>query len=173
MGGLISILLVPISIGVLGDYIPIFGSRNPGMFDKFFALLLSVSFSLGYAIFLATARKYYIGEITRVSIKNLLWGVTAGAFVKMMIAFILFHFIYLKVLQPETLSALLNRLQPMIKYDTLNYIYGWLLNFKPVFLTSAYFIVFVSLLYIAIPWTSVLFASRKIRRQIAQEEKWK
>ncbi len=173
VGGLINLLLIPISIGVIDDYIPIFGNHNPGLFDKTFAMLLCISFSLGYAIFLTTIRKYYIGEITKSSIRNLLWGVTAGGFFKMAIAFIFFHFMYLKGFDEDFLTMVLLKLPPFVKYDTLNAIYGWLQGLRPVFLTSAYFVLCVTLLYVSIPWISVFLASRKTRKLMAMEERWK
>jgi len=173
IGGLINLLLIPISIGVIDDYIPIFGNHHPGLFDKGFALLVSLSFYLGYSLLLTTARKYYIGEITRHAFKNLLWGVTIGAFFKMFIAFIFFHFMYLFGLEEGFLTKVLHKLYPVVKYDTLNSIYEWLQGFRPVFLTSAYFVLCVTVLYIGIPWISVFFASRKTRRLMAMEEKWK
>ncbi|MBI4594766.1 MAG: hypothetical protein HY730_00120 [Candidatus Tectomicrobia bacterium] len=173
IGGLINLLLIPISIGVIDDYIPIFGNRHPGLFDKGFALFLSISFYLGYSLLLATARKYYIGEITRNAFKNLLRGVTAGALFKMVIAFIFFHFMYLFGLEEGFLTKALYKLYPIVKYDTLNAIYQWLLGMRPIFLTSAYFIVCATLIYISIPWISVLLAARKTRRLMDLEDKWR
>ncbi|MBI4594795.1 MAG: hypothetical protein HY730_00270 [Candidatus Tectomicrobia bacterium] len=172
VGGLVNLLLIPISIGVVDEYIPIFGNHDPGLFDKAFALLLSLSFYLGYALLLTTIRSKYIGQLTKYAIKNLFWGVTAGASLKMVIAFIFFHFMYLFGLEEEFLTRALYKLYPIVKYNTLNSIYVWLLGLRPVFLTSAYFVLLATVLYVSIPWLSVFLASRKTQKRIAMEEKW-
>ena len=51
--GLVTALLTPVAIGVIEQYIPMFGDANPSIFDKFSAFLLALGFSLGYAIFMA------------------------------------------------------------------------------------------------------------------------
>ena len=51
--GLISAFLTPIAIGVIEKYIPIFGSYDATLYDKFFAFLIAVSFTVGYAFFFA------------------------------------------------------------------------------------------------------------------------
>ncbi len=164
--------LTPLSIGVMLDLVPVFGKAQADTFDKIFAMLMAVSFSLGYSIFLALTSKYYIGELTKACVKKLLQGATVGAFLKMAISVIVFHFMYFKVLTEDTLSSILLKFYPFIRYESLNATYAWLLEFKPVFLTLAYFTVFVSLIYVAIPWMSVLVFSGKIRRRMKREEKW-
>lgn len=170
--GIISALLMPFAFGVVERYIPIFGSYNPSLFDRIFALVLSVSFSIAHAVFIAFAGKYYIGSISKAAIKNLLGGFICGALLKMIIAFILFHTIYFFFLSPEFLSRNLLKLRHFIKYETLNKVYHFLLEFKPVFLISSYFLVFATFLMIAIPVVSIIISSRRTRKEIEREGKW-
>lgn len=172
ISGFISALMTPIALGVIEEYIPIFGSRNPSTFDKGFALILSISYSLGYALFLANLGKYYIGEITKTSVKNLLGGFVAGSLLKMAIVFLFFHFTYFVLLEPARLAKFLIRFSYVINETRLEAIYQWILNFKPIFLTSSYFVVFTTLLTIAIPIVSILIKSRKTRKLMALEASW-
>jgi hypothetical protein len=100
-------------------------------------------------------------------------GLITGAILKMILAFILFHFIYFVVLEPHRLANFLIKLKWLAKYETLNSIYLWLLDFKPVFLTSAYFIVFTTFLLIVIPTGSIFIRSRKTKKLMEKETQWK
>lgn len=174
VSGLISAMLTPIAVGVIERYIPIFGSYEPSFFDKFFAFILAMSFSLGYGIFIATVGKYYIGGISRAAIRNLMGGLIVGALVKLIIVFILFHFIYFVVLDPTRVASFLIRFRASgVKYEVLDSIYRFLMDFRPVFLTSAYFVVFTTILLIAIPAVSIFVGSRRTKRAMQQEEMWK
>ena len=79
--GIVSALLTPIAIGVIEQYIPMFGDTSPTLFDTYSAFLLALSFSLGYAIFMAKASTCFIGEYTRAMVLNLLGGMIFGAIV--------------------------------------------------------------------------------------------
>lgn len=170
--GIISALLTPFAFGVIEKHIPIFGSYSPSTFDRFFALVLSISFAIAHAVFISFSGKYYIGSISKSAISSLLWGFILGALLKMVIAFILFHTIYFYLLSPDFLSKNLLKFSHFIKYETLNKIYKFLIEFRPVFLTSSYFIVFTTILMIAIPIVSIIIGSRKTRKEIEKEEKW-
>ncbi|MEM2991358.1 MAG: hypothetical protein QXQ02_09285 [Halobacteria archaeon] len=172
ISGLVSALLTPIAIGVMEKYLPIFGSTNPSLYDKAFALLLAVSFSIGYAVFISTVGKYYIGGISKAAINNMMAGFIIGALFKLFVAFILFHFIYFVILDPDKLARILLGFKFVLKYNTLNSIYQWLINFRPVFLTSAYLVVATTLLLIIIPVGSIIVQSRRTKRIMEMEKTW-
>lgn len=172
LSGIVSALLMPFAFGVIEKYIPIFGSYDPSLFDRIFALVLSVSFSIAHAVFIAFAGKYYIGSISKSAIKNLLAGFISGALLKMIIIFILFHTIYFYFLSHDFLVRNLLKFRRFIKYETLEKVYRFLTEFKPVFLTSSYFIIFTTFLMVAIPVLSILISSRKTRAEIEKEERW-
>lgn len=173
ISGMISALLTPFAIGVVERYIPIFGTYETSLFDRIFAFAIALSFTLGYAFFFANLGKYYIGGITKSAIKNLLGGVVTGATLKMFIAFMGFHFIYFVLLDPHRLADWLLKLSGTLKHETLNGIYLWLLEFRPVFLTSAYFVVFTTVLMIVIPIIGIMKGARKTRKIMHQENAWK
>lgn len=172
LSGIISALLMPFAFGVVEKHIPIFGSHDPSLFDRIFALVLSISFSIAHAVFIAFVGKYYIGSISKSAIRSLLQGFITGALVKMVAVFIFFHTVYFYLLSPSFLSKNLLKFRQFIKYETLNKIYHFLLEFRPVFLTSSYFLVFATILMIAIPVSSIIVGSRKTKREIEKEKKW-
>ena len=171
--GLISAMLTPLAIGVFELYIPIFGTRDPSVFDRVFAFLLAISFTIGYSFFFAGLGKYYIGEISKAAIKNLIGGVLTGAILKLVIAFLAFHFIYFVVLEPHTFARWLLKLDRFVKYETLNRFYQWMGIFRPVFLTSSYFVAFTTAIMIFVPLSGIYWGSRKTQKIMAQEDKWK
>lgn len=173
LSGVVSALLLPFAFGVFQRYIPIFGAYVPSFFDKAFALILAISFSVAYSVFVAFTGKYYIGSISKSAIKNLVGGFIIGAVLKMVIMFILFHTIYFLILSPDFLSRNLLKLRPFIKHASLEGIYTFLLGFRPVFLSSAYFVIFTTLLMIGIPLISIFISSRKTMEAIDREKEWK
>ncbi|MEI7636065.1 MAG: hypothetical protein WCJ37_02080 [Syntrophus sp. (in: bacteria)] len=173
ISGLISAFLTPIAIGVVEKYLPIFGSYDPNGYDKFFAFMLAIGFTVGYACMFASLGKYFIGEITKTAIKNLLFGVAAGAIIKAILAFLAFHFIYYVLLEPQFLANWLQKISWLVKHDSLNALYRWLLEFRPVFLISAYFVLFTTTLLVTIPAAGIFLGSRKTSNIISQENEWK
>jgi len=173
LSGMVSALLIPFAFGVIERNIPIFGSYEPSLFDRVFALILAVSFSVAYAIFISMVGGYYIGNLPKLAIKNLLGGFFTGALLKMIIVFILFHTIYFYLLSPDFLIRNLLKLRPFIKHETLERIYTFLIEFKSVFLTSSYFVIFTTLLMIGIPLLSILVSSKRTKAEIEKEQRWK
>jgi hypothetical protein len=171
--GLVSAFLTPVAIGVIEKYLPIFGSYDPTLYDKFFAFLIAVSFTVGYAFFFASLGKYYIGEISKAAIKNLIAGLVSGAILKFVIAFMAFHFIYFIVLEPDRLGAWMLKLTWLIRIENMDRLYQWLGEFRPVFLTSAYFVAFTTFLMVAIPITGIYMGARKSSRVMNNENEWK
>lgn len=172
ISGLVSTLLSPFAIGVMEKYIPIFGDTNPTLFDAIFAFFLSISFTLGYAIFYGSLGKYYVGAVSKAAIKNLLSGLASGAILKMFIAFVGFHFLYFKVLEPSRLEKLLQYFQNVLEYNVLNAIYVWLVEFRPVFLTASYLVVFTTMLMVGIPLIAIAISHNRLRQEMEAEEKW-
>jgi hypothetical protein len=172
LSGIVSALLMPFAFGVIERYIPIFGSYNPSLFDRIFAIVLSISFSIAHSVFISLTGKYYIGSISKSAIKNLLGGFISGALLKLVIAFILFHTIYFYFLSQKFLTRNLLKLSPFIKYETLKKVYLFLMEFRPVFLISSYFLIFSTFLMIIIPILSILISSRRTRKEIEREERW-
>jgi len=139
--GLIMALLTPLSMGVLEKMIPIFGSADPSAFDTFYVLLLTLFYLIGYGFFLGVGVRSFYGEYTHSMVKNLLGGIAAAAALKVFIVFLLFHLIYIKILTQEHILSLVNYMTKYVSIEKLAGPYKWLLEFRPVFLTSAWFVV--------------------------------
>lgn len=173
VSGLISALLTPLAIGVIEKNLPIFGSYEPTSYDQCFAFIIAIGFTVGYSMFFGSLGKFYIGEITKSAIKNLLQGVVAGAIIKMIIAFLAFHFLYFVVTEPHYLAGMMLKMRWLISYTTLNKLYSWLQDFRPVFLLSSYFVVFTTALLIILPIVGVYRGSRKTGAIMTNEKLWK
>lgn len=166
--GIVTALLTPVAIGVIEQYIPMFGDANPTLFDKFSAFLLALGFSIGYAIFMAKTATCYIGKYTRAMILNLLGGMAFGAVLKAVVAFIAFHFIYFKVLTDGNVTWAVSKLyHARLSEKTVTGIFSWVQGFKNVFLTSAYFILVTTVIFIVIPLVAMLYAHIRNRKLIA------
>jgi len=110
----------------------------------------------------------YIGEYTRAMVLNLLGGMIFGAIAKAIIAFIAFHFIYFKLFSDKMLLWAVAKLYyAKVSQSTVANIYYWLQGFKGVFLTSAYFVVVTTLIFIIIPVIAMFFAWRRNIKLIA------
>lgn len=160
--GIVSAFLTPVAIGVIEQYIPMFGDPSPTFFDKFSAFLLALGFSLGYAIFMAKASTCFIGEYTRAMVLNLLGGMIFGAIVKAVVAFIAFHFLYFKIFTDKNVVWAVTKLYyTKTSQSTVYSIYNWVQGFKGIFLISAYFVLISTAVFIIIPIIAMLFAWRR------------
>lgn len=164
VNGLIVALLTPFAIGVAKNLIPIFGETKPSLFSQVYAIILALSFSLGYGMFLATLRHSYVGNVAKIMIRNFFGGVFVGGIVKALIAVLLFHLLYLW-LTPEVALKIFKFIHKI--YNEWDYAptYYWLFEFKPVFLISAWFTVVSTALFILIPTISVVVTTLKNRKK--------
>lgn len=162
--GMVVAILTPFAMGVIEKMIPIFGEETPSVFGQFYALLLALGYTLGFGLFLSTLSSCYVGAVSKVMIRNLLGGIIAGAVAKTFIAVVVFHFLYL-FLTPERIMLALSYFKTAITPQRLNAAYYWIMNFKPLLLTSSWVIIFSTLLFIAIPVISIVSTSMKNRRR--------
>jgi len=159
--GLCMALLTPLSVGVLEKMIPVFGSTTPSAFDTFYVMLLTLFYLIGYGVFLGIGVRSFHGEYTHAMVKNLLMGIAAAAALKVFIVFLLFHFIYIKVLTQGHILAAMAYLSKRISIEKLAGPYKWLLEFRPVFLSSAWFVLITTALWIAVLLVCYISALRR------------
>ncbi|ANA41775.1 hypothetical protein A2G06_16690 (plasmid) [Geobacter anodireducens] len=165
--GMISALLTPVAIGAIERYIPIFGNADPNIIDKFSAVLLALCFSIGYAAFIAKSSTSYIGEYTRSMVRNLLGGMAFGAFLKAVIVFIAFHTIYFYLFTDKNILWITSKFYYVkMSAERVAGIYYWVQGFKSIFLTSAYFVLISTIIFVAIPFAAYFWASLRNRRLI-------
>lgn len=151
VSGLVSAMLMPFAISVVEKTIPVFGDEVLTVFDQVWVFVLALSFSLGYAVLIAQAGKYYKGTITKQMVHNLYHGMVIGGALKALIAFILFHTFYFAVVTPKNVAWLLLLGKGMLSGDFIAKAYAWILQFRESFLTSAWMVLFTTCLFIAIP----------------------
>lgn len=166
VSGLVTALFSPLAIGVFEKMIPVFGSTEPTSWDKFFIFLLALGYSIGYAAFLCPTAYCYIGAYTKAMIRSLVGGVVAGAISKMVVAFILYHFIYMVVLTDDHLAWCAVQLAKVVSRNYVITIYQWVVEFRPVFLTSAWFVVATTMAFVAVPLLSIgaaMMRNKKLR----------
>jgi hypothetical protein len=163
--GLVMALLSPLAIGVLDRYVPIFGSYNPSGFDQFCGVLLALIFPLCYAFLFASAAVKHLGGYSRGMVNNLLAGMAIASIVKAVIAFIAFHFIYFKLLSDTNIAWALRKLYTFkMSPDTAVRIFLWIKDFKNVFITSSYFVLISSIIFISIPYLAFLWAGHRNKK---------
>lgn len=159
VSGLISAVLTPIAIGVLERYIPMFGDATPTFIDQASAVLLALSFYVGYAVFIAKSATCYIGEYTRSMVRNLLGGMTLGAVLKAIIVFLAFQSLYFFVMKDKYLAWVASQCyRAHMKQATVIKVYCWLQGFREIFLTSANFVVLTTIIFTVIPWIAYTYA---------------
>lgn len=163
--GLIMALLTPLSIGVLEKMIPVFGTTNLSPFDTFYVLLLTLFYLIGYGVFLGVGVRSFHSDYTHAMVKNLLMGITAAAALKVVIVFLLFHFIYIKLLTQEKIVGVVSYLTQYISIERLVDPYKWLLEFRPVFVTSAYFVLITTAIWLAVLYGCYFSALRRNAKQ--------
>jgi hypothetical protein len=160
-------LLAPLAIGVLNRYIPIFGSYEPTLYDKFCGIMLAMVFSLGYSFFLASAAVKHLGGYSRAMVSNLVGGVAIASILKAIVVFIAYHFLYFKVLSPTNVAWVLQKLQSAkLSYGNAVTAFNWIIEFKKVFITSSYFILLSTVVFVAIPYAAMLWAHFRNKKLI-------
>ncbi|TSK07767.1 MAG: hypothetical protein FPO08_00185 [Geobacter sp.] len=148
--GLVMALLTPFSMGVLEKIIPVFGTTDLSAFDTFYVLLLTLFYLIGYGIFLGIGVRSFHSDYTHNMVKNLLQGIAIAAALKVVIVFLLFHFIYIKVLTEENILKVVASLSKTISMEKLVGPYKWLIEFRNVFVESAWFVVITTAIWMAV-----------------------
>ena len=171
LSGLVSILLTPMALGVASECIPIFGSRNPGLFDKFLALMIALAFNLAYSGLISILRKYNVGSITKTAIRSLLSGIMVAMGVKVFFSWVLFHLMYFIAFDPYNLTRILAK-TPLLSGTVKVRVFDFLLQFRPVLLTSAYFIAITSVLLVGIPAVFIYRGGRRLEEELRKEREW-
>lgn len=165
ISGLTTAMFTPIAMGVVQKLIPIFGDNPPTTFDRVFAFMLALGFSIGYSLLIAVilGKHYYSNKITRTAMNNFLTGLFTGAIFKGIIAFLGFHFLYFFIFTPHHLKKwtyeLFGRLN--VNEVTCYKIYAWLVEFREVLIPSAYFVALTTIIFIVIPLVSIFYHKKK------------
>ena len=169
---LLSVVMTPLAMGVVEKIIPVFGSTNPSFTDQLFAFMLALSLTIGYAGFVANVGKYYPYKFTKRMIKAFVQGLAAGKFIVVGLAFIFFHILYFWVSERNVAKVLmlLQNNYFKVETETLNSIFEWFMEFRKVFLVSAWFLVGTAILFVLIPVISIWWAQHKATKKKKEDE---
>jgi len=162
---LVNLIFTPISVGVFDRVVPIFGTYDPTIVDQLFSLMIGLSYTLGINILLAfNLGACYFGKVCRNAIWQLYGGFVVGSFLKMLMIFFIFHFLYWRI-TPELLSQLLTSIYLVVhgmftaaQWDKLFY---WFVDMRNLLFKSGIFIVVSTVICLALPFASFLLGSRR------------
>jgi hypothetical protein len=166
---LVNVIFTPLSVGVFDRVIPIFGSHDPTAMDQMFSLLIGLSYTLGINILLAfNLGACYFGKVCRNAIWQLYGGFVTGSILKMLLIFVVFHFIYWRV-TPEFISQILSAtyfiVHGMVTLDQWDRLFYWLVDIRNLLFKSGIFIVVSTIICLALPGISFLLGSRRANRE--------
>jgi len=156
LNGVVSLFLTPLSLGVFFKLIPVFNDTHVSLFDKIYILIFNFSMSIGFGLFLSRIKESYIGSLSKGMTRSLLGGFALGEFIKIVIIFILFNWLYLQMSVKNIYRTLLffkshTDTFPFVKNINYIHVYYWLISFRNVFPVSAMLVLVSSLLVIGIP----------------------
>ena len=166
---LVSLIFVPLSVGVIDRVVPIFGSTDPTIMDQVFAMVISISYMLGYNILMAfNLGSCFFGNVCRHAIWQLYGGFVTGSILKMILVFFTFHFLYLKI-TPELLSHILTAsywmARPFFTLDQWDTFFFWLVEMRNALFKSGFFVVVSTMICLAIPCISFIFGSIRAAKE--------
>ncbi|MHB1702850.1 MAG: hypothetical protein ACYCS0_01340 [bacterium] len=170
LNGFVSLFLTPLSLGVFFKLIPVFNDTSVSLFDKIYILFFNFSMSIGFGMFLSRIKESYIGSMSKGMTKSLLGGFALGEFIKIVIIFILFNWIYLKMSATNIyrmLSFFKTHTDTVPFVKNMNYIhaYYWLMDFRNVFPVSAMLVLVSSLFVIGIPIAYLAYFAYKQKKE--------
>ncbi len=175
LNGLVTVIMTPLMMAAGAKLIPIFGDKDPTLFDRLFSVALSVSFSICYALFIFTIlSRSYIGNVTRKATNNLVAGLSSGIISKAILSYLIFHFLQIKILTQENIVTIIKKLQdiPFLSRYDYNALYQWMTDFSKVFVPSAYFVIVISMIFTSIVVSAVIIGMRRTKRRRIFLEEW-
>ena len=166
---LVSAVYIPLSVGVMDRVIPIFGSSDPSLGDQLFALLIGLSYTLGYNILMAfNLGACYFGKVCRNAIWQLYGGFVSGSMIKMFAIFFIFHLVYWRV-TPEVISHVLTSTyiagRPFFTLDQWDTFFSWCVDMRNVLFKAGVFVVVSTILCLLIPGISFVLGSLRAAKE--------
>ncbi|MEW6542496.1 MAG: hypothetical protein AB1411_02670 [Nitrospirota bacterium] len=177
-GGLVSTLIsgltLPISVAVIEQLFPIFGTTHPSAFDQMFALLLSVSFALGYNIVTAmNLSACFIGPWSKKAIYALYGALFTGKALVVVGLFWFYHYLYF-FLTPNRLGLFVEKTQFIQKLllltpGTVGHLTAWILQIRHAFLIAAWLVLVLTTLTAVVSIVIFLLGQHRIQRDLAKK----
>jgi hypothetical protein len=173
---LVSAIFIPISVGVVDKVIPIFGTHDPSLIDQAFALVMAMSYTLGYNVLMAfNLGTCFFGKVCRNSIWQLYGGFVTGSFIKMLLIFLVFHYMYWTI-TPQVISSAMSAsywlVRPVLTLETWDAVFYWAVEMRNVLFRSSIFVVVSTLLCLLIPLLSFLLGSYQATSEDAKRRRY-
>jgi hypothetical protein len=87
--------------------------------------------------------------------------------IKAILVFIAFHFVYFKVLSDRNIAWVIQKFYTLkMSYQTALSIFAWVKEFKHVFITSSYFVLISTAVFVSIPYVAMFWAGRRNKKLI-------
>jgi len=165
--GLWMSLTVPIFVGVLQRFIPIFGDTVPTLFDVIYAGCLSLGFPLVFSGFIAKSTALHHAGMSRKMVTAFMSGMTQGAVFKALLAFFVYHFLYIAVLTDENIiNAALWLKRYRVNTEKLVSWAQWFMDARGILLDSAWWIVITTIIIVSLPYLTFYKTKRKIAKDV-------
>jgi hypothetical protein len=166
---MVTLFLVPLSMGVIDHIVPIFGSSDPSIMDQAFSMIIGVSYMLGYNILMAfNLGRCMFGPVCRNAIWQLYGGFVAGSILKVLLVFFLYHFMYVRF-TPEFVSHLMTSAypaaRPFMSVEHWDKVFYWFIAMRDSLFKSGVFVVLSTLLCLGIPGISFMIGSLNANRE--------
>jgi hypothetical protein len=151
-----TLMFTPLSVGVLDNLIHVFGDKQLTTFDRIYALFLTLSISIGFAIFLSSLKSSYVGTISKAMIKSLFEGLVFGELFKVIVSFLVYQFIYIQM-SPMHLAKFVLFLHKYFHnlldkfHVDYSHMFLWLVSFREVFPLSELLILISSMILLLVP----------------------
>jgi len=170
---MIMFLTLPLSIGVISEVLPIFGTKTPGFFDKVIALIMSVGPSIVTALFITLLFwNLFLGKATKKAVNSLvIQGIVLSQVLFTFFAVFLYLGISEVILSGKnciSMSATLSNwsaqfLKNPIPPETF---LAFLLKAKKVIVKSSFVFIIIALLKVTILLAGYVRAYRKTKKFI-------
>ncbi len=171
------LLTAPFGFAVWNKLVPLFGKQIFTWYDTLFALMLSMLPTVATSLFLFffIFITLYQGSVTKMCMHALANGIALGKTVGCGIAFALFHIIYFVVLKnPKTYQWILTKLPEwkMVSTQTAYRIAAFVYDLKSVFIQSAWFVVAVFVINLAIIYGGIHYGKRRTDALVSFKKRW-
>ena len=155
INGIFTVIFAPFSIGVIDNLIPMFGYKTTNFFVNIYSLILMFGISLSFGLFLRSLRTAYVGVISKLMIKNLMAGLTAGEIIKALIAILLYSYLFIQM-SNKNLIAIAKWLYVNFGIQISVTEFNWIVTFRNIMPEAIVFVILSSIILLSIPIISIV-----------------
>lgn len=168
IGTLISLILAPITSAVINNDLPIFGHSEPSIYDMILSYIISFGYSIGYMMLFVYLAKIRGGTVSNIISSQLMWGMTAGAIAKLIVAIAVYGLLYFIVLTKSNISHILSVLTFFnLERNTYNTIYFVITAIRNSLIPTIFIYGYTTIFIISVPWSVKIYY--KIRYKMGED----